>query len=844
MKHSPRVHLVCNAHLDPVWQWNWEEGLTETLATFEVAVDLIDAYPEFVFNHNESVLYEWTREYRPELFARIRKAVAAGRWVISGGWYLQPDCNLPCGESFVRQALLGRRFFREAFGVEPRVAYNLDPFGHHGNLPQILRKSGYDMYVHFRPTIEELPLDDWLYRWQGIDGSVVAALRPPCHWYNTAGPAGLKPKIEAMLALARETGGDVTAFWGAGDHGGGATRDDLELIRDMAAANPEIVHSSFEAFRQTVQRELPDRPLVKGELQKCFTGCYTSVIGTKQRNRRGEGLALAAERYAALAWWVLGTPYPDERLGDIWRKVLFNQFHDILPGSSVREGYQGSAELYGHAFTQARELLLSTHLRMLQTRRRRNPLALCVFNPQAAPRRTPVELEFMGAALPTLLAGKTLRLLDTDGRPVPCQWMRATPGLGVWRKRLLFVPRLPALGFGEYRLEVVPGKDRKGRPGVAARRSPGRIRFRTRHYTLALNTRTGQIDSLRDTASGAEWLRRPGGALLVREDTPDAWGPARCPYGKVVGRFRCPPKRELAAVAGACDDPFHAAVQVIEAGPLATRVEVVQTCSRSVARLRYTLYANRPEIGVELLLNWSERRRALQFSFPTVLDGTRYLVEIPHGAIARPTGNDEEPCGRWVLLQSADRKRAFALVNDGPGGVDVSNGDLRQTVVRSPVFCTMASGAAPDRLNDHMDLGEHILRFTLRFGPAGTVRAALPVLADDLGMPPAAYVHIPLGPSPERGLRVGRDTVRVEGAGIHLAALKRSEDGRALVARLVETRGRSAQGELHVPRLRRPARLRFTPFEIKTLRITEGHRGVQWKACTLEERGVTPSNSK
>ena len=163
MASAPRpLHLICNAHLDPTWQWAWDEGMTEALATFEVACNLLDEYPEFVFNHNESLLYEQTKRLRPDLFERIRKHVAGGRWVITGGWYLQPDCNFPSGESLVRHGLYGRKFFTEEFGVLQKVAYNFDSFGHPPSLPQILHKLGYDMYVHFRPLPPEKQLPDFL----------------------------------------------------------------------------------------------------------------------------------------------------------------------------------------------------------------------------------------------------------------------------------------------------------------------------------------------------------------------------------------------------------------------------------------------------------------------------------------------------------------------------------------------------------------------------------------------------------------------------------------------------------------------------------------------------------
>jgi len=838
---SPRIHLICNAHLDPIWQWSWEEGLTETLATFEVAADLLDKYPEFVFNHNESLLYEWVRDYRPALFKRIQKWVKAGRWIISGGWYVQPDCNLPSGESFVRQALMGRLFFKKHFGVMPKVAYNLDPFGHHGNLPQMLRKTGFETYVHFRPGPAECPIDDFAYRWRGVDGSEVPALRPPCGWYNTMAPPQVTDKINAMLALLQEKGVDVTLFWGAGDHGGGATRADLNLIRTWQKQRPEIVHGSLEEYAQRhLKRLAANGPLKEGELQKCFTGCYTSVIGTKQRNRRGEGLALAAERYAALAWWLLGKPYPAEKIERVWKRILFNQFHDILPGSSVRPGFQGSIEMYGHAFTEARELLLESHLALLQRRKKRAPMPLCIFNPIGERRRRPVEVEFIGATHPHLLTGKSFRVLDGKGRNVPFQKVAPISYIGDWQQRIILDADLPAMGMAEYRLDLVEGPLPKAKAGIRATRKGQQTAFATPFYTLTMNMRTGHIDSLATRPAGGgrvkELIRKGAGALILRDDIVDAWGGGQPHYGKTVGKFACPSKTDLADAIGAYDSPCDGPVRIIEEGPLATRIEVIQTYKRSVARIRYTLYAAHPEIGVELLLNWCERKRALQWAFPTTLDGDQYVTEIPHAAIERPVGNGEEPCGRWTALLSSDAATAFALVNDGPGGVDVRKGELRQSLVRSALFGSGGSSVPFDRLSEHMDLGEHMYKFFLRFGDAQNVRADLPSLAADLTMPPAAYIHIPIGATDVDGLAAGTDTVRVEGDNVHLAALKQSEDGKALIVRLVETAGGKTRATLYAPGLKGAAALAFTRYEIKTVRITRQKGACSWVECDLLER--------
>jgi len=838
-KREPRVHLICNAHLDPIWQWGWEEGMTEALATFETAAGLLEEYPEFVFNHNEALLYEWVEEYRPALFARIRALVRAGRWVIAGGWYLQPDCNLSGGESFVRHALVGRNYFRRAFGKTPRVAYNLDSFGHHGNLPQILRKCGYQCYVHFRPRADRFKLDDHIYRWRGIDGSEITAVRAPCGWYNTHDETELATKVEAMVALSRELGRDVTVFWGAGDHGGGATRRDIQTVRRMRKSLPQVTHGDLEDYWKQVRGLAAGAPVVSGELQKAFTGCYTSVIGTKQRNRRGEGLVLAAERAAALAWWLFDERYPREKLDRAWRRVLFNQFHDILPGSSVREGYRDSIELYGEGLTLAREVLVSAQMRMLRRRRRRQPLPLCIFNHQGRAVCRPVEFEFMGATSSLLLAGKTVRVTGPKGAPVAAQVLSPQPRMGrPWRMRMMVEAELPAAGLAEYRIHVEEGKPARSRAGVARRRNGSGMSFRNRFYSVTFNTRTGLIESLRDLRGGGRLLAGPGGAIEVREDSPHAWGQHTRPYGRVLGRFKPPSRRDLAELVGSGDRSGPGPVRVIEEGPLCTILEVVQTFGRSVARLRYTMTAGHPDIRIDLLLDWSERCRVAQLAFPTALDAPDYRVEIPHGDLLRAADGDESPCGRWVCLGSRDRRLALALVNDGTGGVEVGGGLLRQTLVRSPEFCTMAAEPRTDRVAEFMDVGEHQYRFLLRFGASNAVLKDLPALAEELSMPPGVHVHLPPGPDREEGLAPGKDAVRIGSDSVRLAALKRSEDGRALVARLVETRGRRrTETTFRVSGGPPSKKLVFSAYEIKTLRLSRRNPKSGWVECDLLENG-------
>jgi len=865
-ENNAEVHLICQAHIDPIWIWDWEEGLTESLATFEAAADLLDEYPEFVFNHNESLLYGWVRDYRPELFARIKAHVATGRWVIIGGWYLQPDCNLSGGESFARQILLGRKLFADEFGVMPTTACNFDSFGHHGNLPQFLKLSGYECYVHFRPLAHEKELPDFIYTWEGVDGSQVAALRPPCVWYCTHPADPLDGKIERIRKLAEARGMHVTCFWGAGNHGGGATRNDLDTIQRLADGHPPLKHGSLDDYcRDVVIPNAGNHPPVAGELQKCFTGCYTSTIAVKLRNKRGEGLALAAERYAALAWWFLGEDYPAAKLERVWEDVLFNQFHDILPGSAIHEGISSSGEIMGRAFTNAREIIIDAQLAMARNRQKKRPLTIRIFNPHPVRRRLPVTVDLQLATHPAFAQGKYLALYDAEDRPVPRQLLPYKCNTGAWRNTLLLEADLCAAGIAEYRVEIQEPTEEVAAPPATGDSPEGflpvadvslhdgnckasdhtpwftaddrAIAITTAHYTARVCRETGCLLSLVDAGSGEDMLSGPSGKLLIRADNNDAWGGTQNSYGDVVGTFQLPDAEALSAICGHHGQPaVTPAVRIAASGPLATVVETILSHARSTARIRYTFYRNFPFIDAEVLVNWNERCRALQYAFETSIEGDEYLVEIPHAAIARPRGNGEEPCGRWAMVFNHDH--AFALVNNGPGGVDVAGNALRQSLVRSPTFTGGGAAPKPGFMQEHMDLGEHIFRFKISFGATDQVRRGLPLLTDDLALPASYLCSLPLDASDKPGVERGTELVRLEtGDNVHLEAIKRSEDGTALIARLVERGGEAASASLTLLG-GGTASASFRPYEMKTFRFRRDGGEVTATECDLLERRI------
>ena len=327
------IHMVCNAHLDPVWLWRWPEGAAEAISTFRVACEFCESNDKFVFCHNEAVLYEWIEEYEPSLFVRIRKLVKSGKWHVMGGWFLQPDCNMPSGESFIRQAMYGLNYFKNKFQVRPRIAISFDAFGHSRGLVQILNGCGYEGYLFCRPNQNDLKLQDHHFRWIGFDGSEVLACRALGHYCTSRG--GARAKSENIIKDTHHES-DVV-LWGIGNHGGGPSREDLadinKLISESKDAN--IIHSNPQAFFDSIKSNKDSLPKVERDLTPWAVGCYTSQILIKQKHRELENTLYRTEKMCTTAAAQGLMSYPCDELTQAMRALLFGEFHDILPGSAI-----------------------------------------------------------------------------------------------------------------------------------------------------------------------------------------------------------------------------------------------------------------------------------------------------------------------------------------------------------------------------------------------------------------------------------------------------------------------------------------------------------------------------
>ncbi|MDD4002839.1 MAG: alpha-mannosidase, partial [Clostridia bacterium] len=342
-----KVYLICNAHIDPMWLWEWEEGAAAAVSTFRSAAYLCENYDTLIFNHNEALLYKWIEQYEPELFERIKILVKKGRWNIIGGWYLQPDCLMPSGEGFVRQILEGNNYFKEKFDIDFKTAINLDSFGHTRGLVQIMAKCGYENYLVCRPLNKDFPLKSNNFYWEGFDGSKIFTRR---HYELYNSPLGqAAEKIEDRINSIEE-GENLMILWGVGNHGGGPSEKDINdiaaLSQKMLSKDIHIKHSTPDEYFDAVKAD--NSNIIKTSLKPCNTGCLSSMALIKQKYRELENLLFATEKIASAASAYGLVKYPKNEIREAIEDLLLIQFHDILPGTAIKPVEEAGLRIAHH----------------------------------------------------------------------------------------------------------------------------------------------------------------------------------------------------------------------------------------------------------------------------------------------------------------------------------------------------------------------------------------------------------------------------------------------------------------------------------------------------------------
>jgi alpha-mannosidase len=821
------IHLLCNAHLDPVWLWEWEEGAAEAVNTFRTAADLCEEFPGFIFNHNEVVLYRWVREYEPELFRRIQRLVRAGRWHIMGGWYLQPDCNLPSGEAFVRQILLGREFFKRHFGVAPTTAINFDPFGHSRGLVQIMRQSGYDSYLFCRPQQDTCQLPENTFEWEGYDGSRLLAVRIPFY----CSPLGkAREKVEKHISGPESAGCSILP-WGVGNHGGGPSRKDLRDLAALIKSRPDLAlrHSTPEAFvRELRRRRIRPFPVVRKSLNPWAVGCYTSQIRIKQEHRRLENELFATEKMAAAAWLTQGLAYPAAALNEVMPDLAFSEFHDSLPGSSIQPVEESILRLIRHAREELARIKARSFFALAGGQPKAAPgrIPILVYNPHPYPVKALVECEFQ---LPDQHWQDEFTQIEVraGGRSLPSQVEKEVSNLNLdWRKHVVFAADLAPGQMNRFdcATKVIPR-----RPPLSLQVRGGAIRFKTAELEVVINARTGLLE--RYVAGGAS-LVQPGACRpLVLKDYPDPWGMLVSKFRRPAGAFRLLDPKTGARFSGV-PAPLPS-VRVIEDGPVRAVVEAVLGYGASFLCLRYKLPRRGTEIEIECRVFWNEKDRMLKLAIPTPDSAGVCRGQVAFGVEEFAADGCEKIAQQWAAVLSNKGRTALTCINDGTYGLDFLRGELRLSLLRSSAYSGHPIGKRPivptDRFTPRIDQGERLYRFWLNGGPTAGRLAAVTREAQAKHEGPMTLSFFPSGLG-----RRAAPLALLDDSAVQLVAVKKAERGQALILRLFETTGRARAVTLIVPVLKLKKKLALHGFEVKTFRLEPRQR--IWTETDLMEK--------
>ncbi|MNM52175.1 Mannosylglycerate hydrolase [compost metagenome] len=813
-----KLHLLSNAHLDPVWQWEWEEGAAAAISTFRAAADFCEAYEGYIFNHNEAILYQWVEEYEPSLFTRIQTLVREGKWHIMGGWYLQPDCNMPSGESFVRQILLGREYFREKFGVQPTTAINFDSFGHTRGLVQMMQQAGYDSYIFMRPDeFPALPARDFI--WEGYNGSRLMAHKIEGSYNSALGKA--HEKIGEWLG---NHGDEPIGLipWGVGNHGGGPSRFDLDRIGEMmqqpeSCGGFEWVHSTPEAYF----RELPEAkalPSYAGDLNPRFVGCYTSMIRVKQRHRKLENELYLTEKMLSAAALQHGLPYPAEELRAALQDLMMAQFHDILPGTSIQPAEESALHLLSHGLETASHLKTRAFFALAAGQPKAQPqeYPVLVYNPHPFPVRGIFECEFM-LEDPNWGEGFSNPVVYRDGVPVPCQAEKEESNLPLdWRKRVVFAAELAPLSMNRFNCRI---EMRDHKPLPTLREENGAYRFQSEDLEVTINARTGLIDGYR--IRGGESLLQPGAfAALALQDNEDPWRMDTHAFRDVVGRFELMDPAEGSALSGI--QATLPSVRVIEDGLVRTVIEAVFRYRDSFLVQTYKLPKQGTEIEIGLRVYWNEKDTMLKLAVPTVFGGNgQFRGQTAFGISELPEEGTEAVAQRWVSVLGrtpGGLQRMLTCVNDGIYGCDYLDGELRLSLLRSPGYCAHPIGDRPilaqDRFSPRIDQGEHRFTFWLCAGELAERAARIDREATAHNERPYALSFFPSGEG-----ELSKSLLELGDEVIQLSAFKQAEDRKGYIMRLFEPTGQARKTTIAIPSMGIREEVHLGGFEIATYRI-------------------------
>jgi alpha-mannosidase len=772
------IRAVGNAHIDMAWLWPWTETVQVVHDTFRSVLDLMREYPDFKFTMSSARAYEWMEEKYPDLFTEIQQRVQEGRWEVIGGMWVEPDLNMPGGESLVRQILVGKRYFQKKFGVDIKIGWNPDSFGYNWQLPQIYKKSGIDYFVTQKLlwAHEFTTFPYKLFWWQAPDGSRILTYFPHDYGGSIEAPSLGKDLSEWAPSIYGQNFStpEMMHLYGVGDHGGGPTRTMLDNAMRLTTPDvvfPKLQFSTATAFFADMERMLPGMkvPTWNDELYfQYHRGVFTTQADTKQRIRQTEETLLEAEKLASFAT-LFGHAYPREEMNRAWKRLLFDDFHDIFPGSGIAVNYLDAKRNLEDVQRVGRDIIdeslreIAAHV---NTQAEGRPIL--VFNTLSWSRTEVIEGEVQ---LPG--PAQAISVVDSQGKSVAAQLLAVDPA--THRARFLLQTHTPSLGYSTHFVRAV------ARPIASSNLvKASSTEIENEYLRVKIDPHSGCITSLFDKRSSLE--------SLAPAET-DTGGPKDFACGNLLQAFYDKPKEWDAWNIDADFEKQHwdllvaDNVELLESGPLRAVVRVKKHFQSSVFIQDITMYAGVPRVDVKMQTDWHEKHILLKVAFPLSAHSPKATYEIPYGTVERPTTRStpaekaefEVPAIHWADI--SDAQHGFSLLNDSKYGYDAKGNVLRLSLLRSPDW--------PD---PHADEGHHEFTYSL-LPHGGTWREAQTVRRGyELNYKPIA-IQVD---NHEGSLPGEHSFAAVEPDNVVVTAIKNSEDDDSLILRYFEWAGKDA----------------------------------------------------
>lgn len=813
------IHIVGHAHMDMNWLWTYFETMKMSNDNLRQVIAFMDEFPDFTFIQSQASVYRFVEQVDPPLFERLKEYVKSGRIELAGGMWTESDTNLPSGEALSRSFLLAQKYFQKHFGRTAKIGWLPDNFGHISQYPQMLKLSKMDYFYFSRCK----PYNGAFW-WRAPDGSTVLAFGNE-HGNGTVTP-NLKNELDKWGDNTPGVNRRVMHVTGVGDHGGGPTRENINMVHQLGNTPdyPVVKFTSALDFFKKTAKKMDGRPTHTGEMQFIFEGCYTTSSEIKSGNRNAETNLFAGEFFNTLRW-INGDRYPKAELNDLWEVVVFNQFHDILPGSAIYEANRDAVARYTEVERKSKEIKDAAFFRMADEVKFKEGLGqpVVAYNLFPINRKTIVEATVWSHEEPvSVTVGPwssnfygldytskgdpkenmtTVLVRDGKGNEYTAQIVFSKPTPPGYTTKIQFIDEnFPAGGYKTYYVDVA----NKGKQSKSI--MTGEDSFETDFYNIKFNPKTGGITSLVDKRSNKEYVKQGGELNKLKMYIEDKNGGMKSWLINKVVDIQ--------------DVDSIESVKIIETGPVRACVETVKKWGKSKFLERMYIYKSYPRIQYDMEIHWLETGDAqndspmLRATFPLNYDDPDFFNQVPYYVAQRPidgkiNGQDapawlksqykthevdseldwgqEVPAQKWVDV--TDGKSGFALLNKTRYGHSYHQGELRLTLMRAAGY--------PDI---YPNLGKFRVSYAI-YPHEGDWKNGVWVEGDDFNTPVEANEPPSLALVKKHSTRPeSQSFFSLEGKGVYMTGLKKAENTEEIIIRLVEVEGDHKKLTLNLPK--------------------------------------------